>query len=617
MEYTLLNKIQDPEILRTFNRQELSLLCKEIRHCLLETISHNGGHLASNLGVVELTVALHRVFSSPKDAIIFDVGHQCYTHKLLTGRFSSFATLRQLGGISGFMRPDESVHDPVITGHSSTSVSAAYGISVAKKLQNDNAYTVAVIGDGALTGGMVYEALNNAGNKNTHLIVILNDNEMSISKNVGALARQLNTIRTKPGYYKFKDRIENVVLHIPLVGQKLRRTLFRSKTALKNAIYNTNIFEGLGFNYMGPVDGHDIQKMEDLLKIAKRSSRPVLLHCITTKGRGYAYAEEDPSYFHGVSPFDIKAGNEQVKKDSFSSYFGKILCELAQADSKICAITAAMGDGTGLNEFAKRFKDRYFDVGIAEQHAVTFAAGLASAGLKPVFAVYSSFLQRGIDQILHDAAIGNLPITLCVDRAGFVGEDGETHQGLFDVSLLSTIPNVTIYSPANYAELQRILTAVLQRTQGVVVIRYPRGAQPATIKDDTFSHLEFDLFSNNGKIAILTYGTLFAQAKQATDELCKKGIAVDLIKINCLTSSFNSLIPTLLQYKNIYFFEEGMLNGSVAQNLAQKLLSAGYKGNYSVTAVESFIPHATVVQTKEKYGLDAKGIVHKISEDQL
>ncbi len=480
MEYELLGRINSPEDLKKLDGSALPRLCEEIRDCIIKTVSKNGGHLSSNLGAVELTVALHRVFSCPEDSIVFDVGHQSYTHKLLTGRYEQFSTLRREGGISGFTRPDESPCDAVVSGHSSTSVSSAFGILKGKLLRGEPGKTVAVVGDGALTGGMVYEALNNAGRDRSNLIIVLNDNTMSISRNVGALARHLNVIRSKPGYFKMKHAFKRLLWKIPFIGARLESRLGRSVRAVKNALYNSNIFEGFGLHYMGPADGHDIPLLETLLREAAADPRPVLLHVVTTKGKGYPYAEEAPALFHGVEPFDPAEGLVEHGK-SFSTVFGETLCELAESDDRICAITAAMPAGTGLEKFSERFRPRFFDVGIAEEHAVTFAAGLATAGLRPFVAVYSSFLQRAYDQLLHDAAIARLPVTACVDRAGFSGSDGETHQGLYDPAFLSSIPGIEVYSPASYGELSELLRRAAARERGLWAIRYPRGGEPERV----------------------------------------------------------------------------------------------------------------------------------------
>ncbi len=612
MEYRFLGNFQSPHDVRQLNNEELTVLCAEMRDKILNTVSENGGHLASNLGAVELTVALHRCFESPKDSIVFDVGHQCYPHKLLTGRFDDFNTLRRENGISGFMKPEESEHDPFITGHSSTSVSSAFGTCIANELLNKDGFSVAVIGDGAMTGGMVYEALNNVRKQDANLIVVLNDNKMSISKNKGALAKHLSTMRTRKKYFKFKSGVERFLKKIPLIGRFLYSAVFNIKLMFKNALYNSNIFESLGFYYMGPVDGHDIEKMCEIFEISKELDRPVLIHTKTVKGKGYKPAEENAGDFHGVARFDINTGEIPHSQKSFSGVFGDKLCELAENDDKICAITAAMTSGTGLSQFAERFKDRFFDVGIAEEHAVTFSASLAKNGLKPVFAVYSTFLQRGVDQIIHDAAIANLPLTLCVDRAGLVGDDGETHQGVFDVSFLSSVPNVTIYSPSSYSELENTLENRLKGPKGVAVIRYPRGSEPAVNEKST----EFDGYSvmGSGNTCIVTYGTLISEVLSAKQDLESLNIDVTVIKLKQIYPLPCGFIENLMNHNNILFFEEGIINGSIAEKVGFELISAGFKGNYSASAINGFVKQATVSSQRAVYGLDSNSIIKKVKE---
>ncbi|MEG1887715.1 MAG: 1-deoxy-D-xylulose-5-phosphate synthase [Oscillospiraceae bacterium] len=607
----ILENIKSPKDLKELDAKQTETLCKEIRTELLETISVNGGHLASNLGVVELSVAIHKVFDSPDDSIIFDVGHQCYTHKLLTGRYETFKTIRQENGISGFMRPDESIYDPVVSGHSSTSISSAYGICKGDAIQNISSHAVAVIGDGALTGGIAYEALNNAGRDKNNLIVILNDNKMSISKNVGALARHLSLIRSKPSYHRFKHIVETVVLKIPFIGKRVHSSLLRSKNLLKNAIYNTNIFSSMGFTYMGPVDGHNMDQLISVLNIAKNENRPVMIHAITTKGKGYPMAETSPGNFHGVGSFDLEVGYNAAGKESFSSIFGKTLCDIAAKDKKICAVTAAMTDGTGLLQFAKEYKSRFFDVGIAEQHAITFCGGLAKTGLKPVFAVYSSFLQRGYDQIIHDAAIAKLPVTLCVDRAGFVGEDGETHQGLFDVAFLSSIPGVKIFAPSNYNELSAMLRERLDNPIGVAAIRYPRGAEDNNISDYQYNHKDFDVIGS-GKTAIICYGNMFAEVKKAVMKLSD----IAIIKLNVVNPLNSDIIKILMDYTRIFSFEEAVKNGSVSQSIAAALCENKYNGLYRSVTVDGFVCQATIQSLRKKYMLDHESILKIISEDK-
>lgn len=610
MDYKFLNKIESPEDVKKIDSDSLGELCEEIRDCLINTVSKNGGHLASNLGTVELTVALHRVFDSPKDSILFDVGHQAYTHKLLTGRFKDFDTIRTEGGISGFMRPEESEHDPFVTGHSSNSISASYGIYKAKMLQGEDSFVISVVGDGAFTGGMIYEALNNASSAKGNFIVILNDNKMSISRNVGALARYFTLIRSKNSYHSIKRKIRRGLEAIPFIGKKIADLILNSKTMLKNAIYKSNIFESLGFDYYGPVDGHNISELENILKIAKKENRPVLIHTITQKGKGYVFAENDPKNYHGVSAFDIDAGAGEKSGDSYSDVFGETLCEIAENDEKVCAITAAMAEGTGLYNFSRKFKNRFFDVGIAEQHAMTFSAGLASKGMKPYFAVYSSFLQRSFDQIIHDVAIAKQPVRICVDRAGIVGEDGESHQGIFDVAFLSLVPDMTIYSPCYYSELKNILKNSLD-ISSPVAIRYPRGKEPK-IFDELVSYADFNVVGS-GDIAIVTYGRISANAYKAIKLLKENGINVALIKLNKIFPLSDELLEVLNGFNKIYFFEEGIKVGGIAEHLSALLPNK----NFSIFAIDNeFVSSSKIDSALKKYNLDTDSMV-KIIKGEL
>ena len=445
--FKFLGNINSPADLKKLNINELEVLATEIRQFMVKTVSQNGGHLSSNLGVVELSIAMHKIFDSPNDKIVWDVGHQIYTHKILTGRIKEFNTLRTENGISGFCAPNESEHDIFYSGHSSTSISAALGIAEANKKLGKKDYTIAVIGDGALTGGMAYEALNNAGRSGTRLIVILNDNEMSISENVGSMARYLAVIRSKPEYFKLKAKTERTLNRIPIVGKPVKKFIYRLKSDIKSSMYESTFFEELGFKYMGPIDGHNLDNLCEALDSAKLVGAPVVLHISTTKGKGYEFAEKNPSVYHGISKFDVETGEYAEGITNFSNEFGKKLCELAEKDEKICAITAAMSLGTGLKDFSQKYSDRFYDVGIAEQHAITFASGLAKGGMTPVFAVYSTFLQRAYDQLVHDGTLQKQKVIIGVDRAGFVGEDGVTHQGVLDVAFLNSIPDITIYSP--------------------------------------------------------------------------------------------------------------------------------------------------------------------------
>lgn len=616
MEYRFLNKISSPEDVKKLNNDELSQLCNEIRDCLISTVSKNGGHLASNLGVVELTVALHRAFDFLNDRLIFDVGHQCYTHKLLTGRFEKFYTIRKEAGLSGFMRPDESPYDPFVTGHSSNSVSAALGIYKAAQISgSDHPFVVSVVGDGAMTGGMIFEGLNNAGvGKNSSMIVILNDNKISISRNVGAFARYLNIIRSRPGYHKFKHTIEKVISRIPFCGKWINSNLLRSKTMLKNAIYHSNIFEDMGFHYLGPVDGHDLKKLDQILNIAKEQKRPALVHVLTTKGKGYHFAENSPKNYHGVSAFDIENGISLSNKADFSACVGDELCRLAKTDDKLCVITAAMTEGTGLKAFAEKYKSRFFDVGIAEEHAVTFTAGLAAGGVRPVFAVYSTFLQRGYDQIIHDAAIAGLPITLCVDRAGFVGDDGETHQGIFDIAFLKTVPGMQIFAPCCYLELKTMLSKSIYKIGGPSAVRYPRGVQPSLPSDFIPTDEDFSCYGDcTADTVIVTFGRVFANAVQAYKRLKEQGKPVAIFKLNKIYPLSEEFFEKLMSYKNVIIFEEGIATGGINETILSGLSLNGFKGNTMVYAVkDQFVSQASVENQLKKYKLDANSIYNII-----
>lgn len=615
MNQSILGNIKNPSDVKLLDESSLEALCGEIREVLIDTVSSTGGHLASNLGTVELTVALHKCFNSPEDRIIWDVGHQAYTHKLLTGRYSSFSTLRKEGGISGFVRPDESEHDSFYEGHAGVSVSQAAGIAAANAVKGSKNYAVAVIGDGSFGNGMVYEALNHAGSTKSKLIVILNDNEMSISENVGSMARYLANVRAKPEYYRFKAGTEKTLNRIPVVGKSLAKHLVKLKSTLKSMLYSSSFFEDLGFKYIGPIDGHNIPRLCEAMGSAKMISAPVLIHINTMKGRGYDFAEISPEKFHGISKFDINTGEATVSGESYSSRFGKALCDFASKDKRICAITAAMALGTGLEDFSKKYPERFFDVGIAEEHAVTFASGLSSGGMLPVFAVYSTFLQRCADQLIHDGALQRQKMIIAVDRAGFVGEDGETHQGLFDVPLLQSLPNTTVYCPATYAELNKALYSAFYKDDNLVVIRYPRGSAPEAEKEA--SDADFEVIGDeNAPNAIVTYGRLYFNAFEAAAKLFDKGINTKIIKLAKIKPLPHGAVEAVLNCKNIFFFEEGMRAGGVGEKFASELLEAGFCGKYSITAVDGeFVAHASVARLMEKYSLDACGMVSKIENE--
>lgn len=608
MNDSMLRNIKSPADIKGFSFEELDSLSREIRETLITTVANNGGHLASNLGVVELTIAMHKCFDSPRDKFVFDVGHQVYTHKLLTGRYDRFSTLRTQGGISGFPRPKESEHDPFCSGHSSTSISAAYGISVSEVIKHSDNYTVAVIGDGAFTGGLAYEAINNAGrNKDARLIIILNDNEMSISQNVGAVSKYLTNIRTTKGYFRLKAGVERALNHIPLIGETLSAKVYKLKTKIKDKVYNSNMFEDLGFRYMGPVDGHNIKKLCEVLEECKNIGGPVLLHVHTTKGKGYELAEKNPSVFHGISQFDTDTGETVSKGANFSDEFGKYLCELASRDERICAITAAMSLGTGLSEFCNTYNERFFDVGIAEEHAVVFASGLAKGEMIPFFVVYSTFLQRCYDQLIHDAALQKRKMIIAVDRAGFVGEDGETHQGIFDVAFMNTISNFTIYAPATYEELRHDMYRAVYKDSNVVAIRYPRGAECVLPADFKPTYDVYDIYGDeDAKVTIVTYGRIFGNACIACNNLRSEGKSVRVVKLNQIKPLAPCIIEILKNDSNVFFFEEGIQNGGVGEKLALRLLEAGYKGEYKLTAVDyCFVEHGSVEATIRNNSLDA------------
>ncbi len=612
----LLEKIRSPRDLRQLSRPELDSLCEEMREAIIQTVSDNGGHLASNLGVVELTVALGLVFSPPEDALVWDVGHQSYPYKLLTGRYNEFSTLRREGGLSGFPNRDESPCDSFTSGHSSASISSALGLSEACRLQSKDGYVVAVIGDGALTGGLSFEGLNNAGQHRRNLIVILNDNTMSISKNVGSLARYLTYMRTKPGYIKAKSSVEDALGHLPLVGKPIARLMRKVKSNIKKILYNSTIFSDLGFAYYGPFDGHNIRELSETFEAAKLVRKPVLIHVRTYKGKGYQYAEQSPTLYHGISSFDVDTGDPGEKAQSFSDVFGHTLCQLAREDNRICAITAAMAEGTGLAGFRQQFKGRFYDVGIAEEHAVTFSGGLAVGGMLPVFAVYSTFLQRSYDQLIHDVAMQKIKILLAIDRAGIVGEDGMTHQGLFDVAFLRTVPGVTLYSPTYFQELREQLAYLAKGGSGICAVRYPRGRE---LYKPSYFHSGTEPFSVYGppeaETCIVTYGRLFSFAAEAADKLKAYGTDVKLLKLNRVIPIECAAARKVISCRQVFFFEEGIRQGGAGEYFASLLLEEGFAGKYVLRAIDKpFVKHAPMFRALETLGLNAGGIMKTVLE---
>ncbi len=618
MSYEVLSKIKSPEDVKSLDNKQLSQLSEEVRERIVSTVSANGGHLASNLGVVELTIALHKSFNSPDDKIIWDVGHQVYTHKLLTGRFEQFQTLRQEGGLSGFSRPNESEHDIVYSGHSSVSISTALGIAAANKVNGKKDYAVAVIGDGALTGGLIYEALNNAGRmKDARLIIILNDNGMSISKNVGHLAKRLAAMRSRSGYYKFKALTERAVSKIPLVGKPIANKIFKIKTDLKNWLYESNFFEDFGVTYMGPIDGHNIANLCNALEGAKSINKPVLLHVNTVKGKGYSFAEENPTDFHGVSPFDTEKGLVPSSGTNFSEQFGEFLFNQGAKDKRICAITAAMSLGTGLKKFSEEYPDRFFDVGIAEEHAVPFALGMSKAGMVPVFVVYSTFLQRCYDQLLHDCALQQSKMIIAVDRAGIVGDDGETHNGIYDTAFFNGIPNITVFSPSYYADLNNAFVNALYHIDGPCVIRYPRGGEPEMPQDYSCNGEKYQVFGDeNARIAIVTYGRIFGESFKAYKKLTQEGINVKLVKLNVIVPAPVEAIEPLKNVEKVFFFEEGVQSGGVGESFASVLLENKLSPEFYLTAFpDCFVKQGKTDSILKQYKLDCDGMTETIKKE--
>lgn len=608
-----LENVNSPKDIKKLNIDELDALCDEIRELMIETVSKNGGHLASNLGAVELTVAMHKVFNSPSDQFVFDVGHQCYTHKILTGRKDSFSTLRTEGGISGFTRPCESKHDIFSSGHSSTSISAAIGLAKAKTLNGDKGKVIAVIGDGALTGGLAYEALNNAGNEHNNLIVILNDNNMSISDNVGSMAKNLNHIRISPKYFTFKSKIQHALSRMPKIGAQVQRLITITNTKIRKILYHSTMFEDLGFRYYGPIDGHDLESLIDVLTVAKAHNNSVLIHVNTLKGKGYEFAEKNPSKFHGIGKFDIETGEPLSSGENYSSVFGNYLCELAKKDRRICAITAAMSTGTGLVDFSYKYPDRFFDVGIAEEHAVTFSSGLAKNGMIPFFAVYSTFLQRSYDQLVHDVAMQDLKVIFGIDRAGFVGEDGESHQGVFDTAYLMSVPNLSVLAPSSFDELREMMYQAAYRENHAVAIRYPRGGQGKIIDGYKYERADFDTFGDtDAEKCVVSYGKEFLNVYDALGELDN----TFAIKLNRIKPINPNVLDLLKNVKTVFFFEEGIKSGGVGECFGSMLAESDVTAKFRHICIEDeFIKQASVDSQLKKYRLDRESIIDIVNQD--
>ena len=601
----ILKSVNSPKDLKVLSERELDILSSEIRGFLIDNVSKTGGHLASNLGAVELTLALHRVFDTEKDRIVFDVGHQSYVHKILTGRKYELRSLRKLNGLSGYPKPTESIHDAAVAGHASTSVSVALGMARARTLAHEDYSVVAVIGDGALTGGTAYEGLCNAGHSKEPLVVILNDNGMSIDNNVGGISEMLALLRVRPAYFRFKRRYRQLFAHVPA----LYNFNHAVKEWLKRRLLPGNIFDDFGFHYLGPVDGHDISQLEAVIGWAKELKAPVLVHVITQKGKGYTYAEQEPETYHGVDPFDVKLGVEKCQHDCFSEAFGNVLTELAKEDGKIVAITAAMSGGTGLCEFAKAYPDRFFDVGIAEEHAVAMAAGLASRGATPVFAVYSSFLQRGYDMMIHDVSLSKLHVVFAVDRAGIVGRDGETHQGTFDVAYLCSVPHMAVFAPASYAELRDMLELAIYKIEGPVAVRYPRGGEGAYKQSE--GKAPSSLLREGKDITLVSYGMMINNMLEAARLLENAGIDAEVIKLNLINPlDTEAVLRSLRKTGRLLTAEDVCAFGSVGSRLLAAAAEEGHAllGSRTLDLGNGIVQHGSVNELLKLSGLDAESI---------
>lgn len=618
----LLEKIQKENDIKQLKPEELEKLAEEIRQFLVEKISVTGGHLASNLGVVELTMALHLAFELPQDKMIWDVGHQSYTHKILTGRRAGFDDLRKYGGMSGFPKRKESECDAFDTGHSSTSISAGLGYVAARDIKGEEHSVISIIGDGAMTGGMAYEALNNASRLKSNFIIVLNDNNMSISENVGGMSRYLNGLRTAEAYTGLKKGVEDTLMKIPVQGEKILYQMKKTKSGLKQLFVPGMFFEDMGITYLGPVDGHDIRKLYKTFQEARRVDHAVLVHVLTKKGKGYGPAEENPSRFHGIVPFDIETGEakEKSSKDSYTDIFSKVFCDIAKQNDTVVGITAAMADGTGLARFARMFPDRFFDVGIAEEHALTFAAGLAAGGLKPVVAVYSSFLQRAFDQAIHDVCLQNLPVMIAVDRAGLVGSDGETHQGLFDLSFLNMIPNMTILSPKNRWEMADMVRFCAD-FQYPVALRYPRGAayEGLSAFRTPIVYGKSEILYEEEDIAVIFVGHMAELAVQVRDRLKEIGYHCSLINARFVKPLDTEMLEALTKDHRLFVtIEENVLSGGFGEQVLHYVSRAKLDvGVRCIGIPDDYVEHGNVDLLRREVGLDAETIVKQIIADYV
>ena len=613
----VLERIQKEDDIKKLKESELDTLAEEIRQFLVEKISKTGGHLASNLGVVELTIAMHLAFSLPKDKIIWDVGHQAYTHKILTGRKAGFDDLRKYGGMSGFPKRKESACDAFDTGHSSTSISAGLGYVEAREILKEDYQVISVIGDGSLTGGMAYEALNNASHLKSNFIIVLNDNRMSISENVGGMSNYLDGIRTAHAYTDLKKNVEKTLQKVPCVGDQIVSHIRKTKNSIKQLLVPGMLFEDMGVTYLGPVDGHDIKKLYKIFQEAKKIDHAVLVHVLTEKGKGYLPAEKMPSKFHGTGPFDIATGQQKASggKDTYTDIFAKVMYRMGKEEPKLVAITAAMKDGTGLTPFAKKYPDRFFDVGIAEGHAVTFAAGLAAAGLKPVFAVYSSFLQRGYDQMIHDVCLQNLPVVFAIDRAGLVGNDGETHQGLFDLAYLSGIPNMTVMSPKNKWEFADMIRFAIE-FQGPIALRYPRGMAYDGLQEfrAPIVYGKSEVIYEEQDIAVFAVGHMMETAESVCVQLREKGYHCSLINVRFVKPFDQDILKQMSRAHRLFVsIEEGLLDGGYGEKIANYAAREGLGVCVLQNGIQDeYVEHGNVELLRKEVHLDADSIVEKI-----
>lgn len=604
-----------PDDLRKMDYDDLELLTYEIRDFLVEEVSKSGGHLSSNLGVVELSIALHRAFDTPKDKLIWDVGHQTYVHKILTGRAQRFDSLRKFGGMSGFPKMSESKFDIFDTGHSSTSLSLGLGLAVARDLSGEDYNVITVIGDGAMTGGLAFEALNNAGNIDTNMIVVLNDNGMSISPNTGGLSKYLGRLRSSHKYISMKAQIKKNVSRVPLIGEGMVAGMQHARDSIKYAVIDGVLFEELGFRYFGPVDGHDIKEMCETFELAKEAEGPVLIHVMTQKGRGYSKAENNPNVFHGIGPFDMETG-QPLKKSSIPSYsgvFGNKLIQMAEQNEKIVAVSAAMFEGTGLEKFSREYPKRAFDVGIAEGHAVTFSAGLAKAGMKPFVAVYSTFLQRAYDEIMEDVCLQKLPVVFCIDRAGIVGADGETHHGIFDLSYLKHMPNLTVMAPKDGRELEAMMEFAAE-AEGPCAIRYPRGEAENFGTDSVIEAGRAEVIREGKDTDIWAIGAMVKKALDAADILEDKGISAGVVNMRFLKPFDLSLLRgSADRFKLIFTLEDNVVSGGAGEEI-NNLLSDKDVKVLNIGWPDKFIEHGSCEELYEKYGMDANSIAERIAE---